>query len=829
MPYTPEQTFYEVMWRVKNTPFPLPWWVQQYFRNWHNDYNTGLFSSKEEAFAANALYRYWSMVGVKDHHQESLIGQAGEIEPVYDRYSVSFFLFNIRTRELYFPQTSGGEHLKQRYEESYLPIIITDFTPVNGISVSQKVLATTAGVDQNSVVVSRIKVDQTDQNNDRFMLCVSVSPYGPTCFQRRYKSGRIQPYKGVSYMKYIPEEAWLSRVNTSWGPVFSKQPDTFGLYGNQGETDPDHYMFHNPYSQLAHNGTLNGETNASDEIAGLCSSVFAWELPLDNSVFELEIKLPVDDYRGYADFLELKNEDPETLENKNLAYWKNKLDGCGLQASLPGSIISLWNLYRVCRANLLILSDNGEIHPGPTIYDSFWIRDSSVEGVACALSGDEQLSIRQIGHHYTEVFNVNKDEWIGPARAYGFFGGEHEKNDREWDSNGQALWAIGRLDRILGRDENFGESLFTPFVIEGCRWIRDNRDAFGLLNAGWSAEHLGEKEKPHYWDDFWAIAGLWEALRLAGRYNRPEAAEIRAIFQDVANATAQSIRWVLQEQNSRGFWETFIPTGPADVGRLDSTIIGVAAYFHPCRLYDGVKLGTEVDIAARMTLYTIWSHFIKGGFRHDSAWNCYGPYLTLQLAHAFLLIGEIYKMKQCLEWTIKAGFSPVSGTSGRPGDIVFAAMGAWNEQHCYPIATDFKEKPYTNWYMGDIPHGWACAEFILLLRDILFFESSEDSNPHIYIAPGILPDWVNNDEVISVKDAPTVFGEKFAYQLTHDKQNRTIEIQIIQAPGGIPFIFPCRFGQGVRAVTVDGNSISFNGTDITLPAGSNLITVEYSV
>ena len=32
------------------------------------------------------------MVGVKDHRQENLIGQAGEVEPVYDHYAVSFFL-----------------------------------------------------------------------------------------------------------------------------------------------------------------------------------------------------------------------------------------------------------------------------------------------------------------------------------------------------------------------------------------------------------------------------------------------------------------------------------------------------------------------------------------------------------------------------------------------------------------------------------------------------------------------------------------------------------------------------------------------------------------
>lgn len=48
------------------------------------------------------------------------------------------------------------------------------------------------------------------------------------------------------------------------------------------------------------------------------------------------------------------------------------------------------------------------------------------------------------------------------------------------------------------------------------------------------------------------------------------------------------------------------------------------------------------------------------------------------------------------------------GDAGRLDSVV--VLGAWNEQHCYPIAKDFAEIPGSCWYMGDIPHGWACAE-----------------------------------------------------------------------------------------------------------------------
>jgi hypothetical protein len=70
--------FYELMWQIwsRNIPYPMPWWLQSYFRDWPGD-DGGMFSARQTALASNALYRYWNMVGVKDAHQESLVGQAG--------------------------------------------------------------------------------------------------------------------------------------------------------------------------------------------------------------------------------------------------------------------------------------------------------------------------------------------------------------------------------------------------------------------------------------------------------------------------------------------------------------------------------------------------------------------------------------------------------------------------------------------------------------------------------------------------------------------------------------------------------------------------------
>jgi hypothetical protein len=177
---------------------------------------------------------------------------------------------------------------------------------------------------------------------------------------------------------------------------------------------------------------------------------------------------------------------------------------------------------------------------------------------------------------------------------------------------------------------------------------------------------------------------------------------------------------------------------------------------------------------------------------------------------------------------VNAGFATINPSVGTSNTDWQVVLGAWNEQHCYPIAKRFSEFPWV-WYMGDIPHGWACAEFILLLRDILFFEADEDSDPHIYLAPGVVPRWLNDGESIGVTDAPTLFGVPFGYELTLQQATQTIEINITQPPpANVRCVFPCRFGSGVLSATADGNPVALSGTDVHLPAGTRQAIIRYS-
>ena len=157
-----ETMFYEVMWRTaaRGAPYPMPWWLQSYFRDWPGD-DGGMFGFKETALASNALYRYWNMVGVKDAHQESLVGQAGEIEPVYERYAVTFFV--VADGELALPAGRRGRRPGARRWHSsartgYIPVVITTYRPPLGVTVEQRTLSTVVGAQHHAAVLNRLVV-----------------------------------------------------------------------------------------------------------------------------------------------------------------------------------------------------------------------------------------------------------------------------------------------------------------------------------------------------------------------------------------------------------------------------------------------------------------------------------------------------------------------------------------------------------------------------------------------------------------------------------------------------------------------------------------------
>ncbi len=271
-----------------------------------------------------------------------------------------------------------------------------------------------------------------------------------------------------------------------------------------------------------------------------------------------------------------------------------------------------------------------------------------------------------------------------------------------------------------------------------------------------------------------------------------------------------------------------MPTGPGGDRGPYSTMIGGVAYFHPTRLYYGAKLGPDIDQAFRLTLRRSGRTSCRVASGTTGRGRPMGPYLTLQLAHAFLLLGDLDRMDALLGWAIgNAAYARVSRYDGA-AEQWEVTTGTWNEQHAYTVSDDFTAMPFDVWYMGDMPHGWAAAEFMLLLREILFFEAGEDDNRELYIAPGVLRSWLsgNGGHSVAVTDAATTYGAKFGYTLVHDESNRRVMIDITQPVPGVNYVYPCRLGE-VTGATADGAALPA-AADVRLPPATEHAEIRYA-
>jgi hypothetical protein len=161
-------------------------------------------------------------------------------------------------------------------------------------------------------------------------------------------------------------------------------------------------------------------------------------------------------------------------------------------------------LYDAAVRTMLLLSAQ-EAYPGPYTYKRFWFRDACLMMHALlglGLSDRVQRMLQRFPERQTLL---------------GYF----QSQQGEWDSNGQVLWIAGRLYELT--DCEYDKALVKS-LMKGAEWIINKRleqdtgkPHQGLLPAGFSAEHLGPNDY-YYWDNFWGVAGLQAAARLAGKF-----------------------------------------------------------------------------------------------------------------------------------------------------------------------------------------------------------------------------------------------------------------------------------------------------------------------
>jgi hypothetical protein len=383
--------------------------------------------------------------------------------------------------------------------------------------------------------------------------------------------------------------------------------------------------------------------------------------------------------------------------------WADATAGCA-RLCIPDERIQF--LYDAAVRTLLLLSAD-DLVPGPYTYRRFWFRDACLMLHPLIALGEVDRATRILR------------TFPGRQTMAGYFSSQ----EGEWDSNGQVLWIAARYVEMTGRPL---DAEMEKALRKAVGWLERKRlpagskkhppGTAGLLPAGFSAEHLGPNDY-YYWDDFWAQAGLDAMARTWRKAGQTEAADKAGqLAGELGDSISQSIEGI-PEKRAKGA----IPAAPGR--RLDAGAIGSMVADYP------LQLCPAADTRMMRTCQHLMDHcFHKGGFFQEMIHSGINAYLTLDLAQTLLRAGD-----PRFEKLMRQVAELASPTGQWPEAIHSLTLGG-----C----------------MGDGQHGWAAAEWIMMLRNCFVREEAD----HLVIGSGILDGWMQLGGEVAFGPTLTAWG-----------------------------------------------------------------------
>ena len=360
-------------------------------------------------------------------------------------------------------------------------------------------------------------------------------------------------------------------------------------------------------------------------------------------------------------------------------------------------------------AHILVTRSGPMLQPGPRRYARSWIRDGTIMSAAL-------LRMRHVEEPAAFI------RWYAPhQRADGFVPCCVDRNGPDWlvehDSHGQLIVAIADCYRFTSNAIFLAESW--PFVVKAVGCIEGLLEEEGLLPV--SVSHEGYLAQPvhSYWDDFWALRGLRDAVHLARKMEERDAA---ARWNAVANRFASTL-FASIERTRAAHALDFIP-GSVEWADFDPTATANAIAF--------------LDVAEGLDPKTVERTFDRYLFdwrRKRSGtleWVNYAPY-EIRIIGALVRLGRREAALELLRFFLSDRRPP-----------------AWNQ---WPeIAWRDPRAPA---HVGDLPHTWVAAEYVLAVRSLFAYERASDER--LVVAAGLAPEWTSGAGV-QVREMPTLYG-----------------------------------------------------------------------
>jgi hypothetical protein len=448
---------------------------------------------------------------------------------------------------------------------------------------------------------------------------------------------------------------------------------------------------------------------------------------------------------------------------------------------------------RTAAGHILVNRDGPALQPGPRRYTRSWIRDGAT---MCA-------ALLRMGHS-SEVRDFL--EWYAPHQAIdGNVPCAVDRNGPDWlpehDSHGQLVFTLAEYFRFTGDSDLlvrlWPAALAAVGYLETLRATRctaeyrtpEKADRFGILPE--SVSHEGYLAQPvhAYWDDFWALRGLDDAVDLANAIgDTPQASRIATLRDELHASLYASIAATIAAKNL-----AYVP-GSVEWADFDPTATATAL--------------STTDAADRLPagpLAAMFDEYLAGVRRRrrgEIDWNNYTAYEIRSLG-ALVRLGRRADAHELLAFFL--------------GDRRPRPWNQWPE-------ISWRD-PRSPGHLGDVPHAWIGAEYVLALLGMFAYERPADAS--LVLAAGVSDAWLDAGEV-AVEGLPTWWGP-LGYTLRRSGA-RALQLHLVPGlrppPGGLVVRPPLR--GPLASVAVDGQPIAdFDAEGVTLGAIPGTVVLRF--
>lgn len=490
--------------------------------------------------------------------------------------------------------------------------------------------------------------------------------------------------------------------------------------------------------------------------------------------YVLDFKMPVVPTSDTAQIAAIQHATFDSSHAATVAFW-NRILARGMQVSLPehkpvDTFYSnlVYDLIARDRIGDDYIQTVNKLH-----YHEFYLRDGADIVHSYDVTG------------YPHIAQQDLEFFVKSQKPNGNFLSQAQ----QYDGWGEAVWGYSQHYRIT-HDKAFAEWAL-PQIARAVEWLKQARAADPLHIMPASDVRDNEYVKGHLTGyNFLALSGLKLAIQMAHENGHDDLArEWQAEYDDYDAA----------------FLKVLDRRAAAEGGYIPPALDGQKGGYDWGNMiaidYEHILAPNDPRVTA--TLKATQAKYKEGIMTYGDG-EFLHHYLTIKNTLAEVIRDDSADQQEA----VRELYALLVHTSSTNAGFEFAIL-PWGDR---------------NFQDNLAPHGWFAAEYRTLLRNMLVREEGDD----LHLLSVVAPDWIGAGKSISVKQAPTDFGE-VAYTLSQPSANQavlTLDTQFTHAPHAVLVHIP--WFMQLDAATADGKSIRAENGALALPAGAKDVRLHWT-